>query len=73
MNNYSPLVIRRNYKNKQLTLLGQHKLALTIINKLSLHYKILGAPKKFKNQPHSLDRLSSVNFGQNFFNVSGQA
>jgi hypothetical protein len=27
MNNYTPLVISRNYKNKQLTLLGQRKLS----------------------------------------------
>jgi hypothetical protein len=29
MNNYTPLVIRRNDDNKQLTLLSQRKLALT--------------------------------------------
>jgi hypothetical protein len=34
MNNYTPLVISRNEKNKQLTLLSQRKLALTAINKL---------------------------------------
>jgi hypothetical protein len=34
MNNYTPLVISRNDKNKQLTLLSQCKLALTAINKL---------------------------------------
>jgi hypothetical protein len=28
MNNYTPLLISRNDKNKQLTLLSQHKLAL---------------------------------------------
>jgi hypothetical protein len=33
-NNYAPLVIRRNDKNKQLTLLSQRKLALTAKNKL---------------------------------------
>jgi hypothetical protein len=31
-----------------------------------LHYKIIGAPKKFKNQPRPLVRLSSLNFSQNF-------
>jgi hypothetical protein len=34
MNNHTPLVINRNKKNKQLTLLSQRKLALTAINKL---------------------------------------
>jgi hypothetical protein len=34
MNNYPPLVISRNEKNKQLTLLSQRKLALNAINKL---------------------------------------
>jgi hypothetical protein len=33
MNNYTPLVISWNDKNKQLTLLSQRKLALTAINK----------------------------------------
>jgi hypothetical protein len=35
INNYTPLVISRNDKNKLLTLLSQRKLALTAINKLS--------------------------------------
>jgi hypothetical protein len=34
VNNYTPLVISRNDKNKQVTLLSQHKLALTARNKL---------------------------------------
>jgi hypothetical protein len=34
MDNYTPLVISRNDKNKQLTLVSQRKLALTAINKL---------------------------------------
>jgi hypothetical protein len=34
MKNYTPLVISRNDKNKQVTLLSQRKLALTAINKL---------------------------------------
>jgi hypothetical protein len=34
MNNYSPLVISKYDKNKQLTLLSHCKLALTAINKL---------------------------------------
>jgi hypothetical protein len=36
-------------------------------NKLTfLHYKIIGAPKKFKHQSRPLVRPSSLNFGQNF-------
>jgi hypothetical protein len=35
-----------------------------------LHYKIIGAPKKFKNQPRPLVRPSSLNFSQNFWNLS---
>ena len=35
-----------------------------------LNYKIIGAPKKFKNQMRPLDRPGSVNFCQNFFNLS---
>jgi hypothetical protein len=34
MNNYTPLVISKNDKNKQLTLLSQRKLALTAVNEL---------------------------------------
>jgi hypothetical protein len=34
MNSYTPLVISRNDKNKQLTLFSQRKLALTAKNKL---------------------------------------
>jgi hypothetical protein len=44
----------------QLTLLSQRKLALTAIH--FLHYEIIGAPQKFKNQPHPLLKPSSVNF-----------
>jgi hypothetical protein len=36
MHNYIPLVISRNEKNKQLTLLSQHKLALTRRNTFAL-------------------------------------
>jgi hypothetical protein len=35
-----------------------------------LHYKIIGAPKKFKHQPRPLLRSSSLKFGQNFWNLS---
>jgi hypothetical protein len=46
----TPLVISRNDKNKQLTLLSQFKLAFQQeIN--FLHYKIIGAPENFLNQP----------------------
>jgi hypothetical protein len=68
LNNYTPLVISRNDKNKQLTLLSQRKLTLTAINKL-LHYKTTGAPEKFKNQTRPLVRLCSVNCCQNLFNL----
>jgi len=45
VHNYTPLMISRNDKNKQLTLLSQCKLALTV----KMHF---GAPKKFlKNGP----------------------
>jgi hypothetical protein len=35
-----------------------------------LHYKIIGAPKKFKHQPRPLVRSSSLKFGLNFLNLS---
>jgi hypothetical protein len=35
-----------------------------------LQYKINGAPKKFKNQQRPLVKPSSVNFSQNFLNLS---
>ncbi len=35
-----------------------------------LQYKIVGAPKKFKNQPRPLVSPNSVNFSQNFKNLS---
>jgi hypothetical protein len=53
MNNYYPLVISRNGKNKQLALLNQRKLALSAINNF-WHYKVIGAPKKFKKPAASL-------------------
>jgi hypothetical protein len=47
---YTPLVISRNDKNKQLTLLSQRKLAVP--RKIHfLQYKIIGAPKNVKNVP----------------------
>ncbi len=47
MHNYTPLVISRNDKNKQPTLLSTSKLALTARNTL-LRFKIIGAPKQLK-------------------------
>jgi hypothetical protein len=50
INNYSPLVISRNDKNKQPALLAN---ALTGINRNNnnfLQYKIIGAPKNFKTR-----------------------
>ncbi len=35
-----------------------------------MQYKIIGAPKKFKNQPRPLVSTSSLNFSQNFCNLS---
>jgi hypothetical protein len=65
---YNPLVNSRNGKNKQLTLLNQRKLALTTINKRFL-YKIIGDPKKFRNQPHPLVRPSPIKFLSTIFNL----
>ncbi len=65
--NYTPLVISRNYKNMELTL-SQRKLEWTAIYKL--HYKIIGAPKKCKNQLPPVVRPSSVNFCQNLMRQS---
>ena len=64
--NYTPLVIRRTDKNKQLTIVKPTQTGINR-NKLTiLHYKIIGAPEKFKNQPRPLVRPSAVNFCQNF-------
>jgi hypothetical protein len=35
-----------------------------------LHYKIIGAHKKFKHQPRPLVRSSSLKFGEKFWNLS---
>ncbi len=53
MNNYTPLMISENDKNKQLTLLSHRKLALTARNTF-LRYKIIGAQKKFPKWPRPL-------------------
>jgi hypothetical protein len=66
MNDFTPLLISRNDKNKQLTLLSQRKLA----QQLTFCIKIIGAPKKLKNQPCPLVGPHSVNFFQNFFEIS---
>jgi hypothetical protein len=47
---------------------SQRKLALTAIN--FLHYKIIGYPKILKNQPRPFVMPNSVNFCQNFFEIS---
>ncbi len=59
INNYTPLVISRNDKS-------QRRLALTA-KIYFLNYKIIGAPKKCKNQPRPLVRASFVNLFQTFF------
>jgi hypothetical protein len=48
MNNYTPHVISRNDKNKQLTLLRQRKLALSARNTLFEHWS---TKKIYKNGP----------------------
>jgi hypothetical protein len=61
--NYTPLVVRRTAKNKQV------KPTQTGINRKKinfLYFKIIEAHKKFKTQPRPLVRPSSVNFCQNF-------
>jgi hypothetical protein len=52
-------------KNTQLTLLSQHKFALTAIIHF-FQYKIIRATKKIKNQPRLFLRPVSVNFCLNF-------
>jgi len=58
--NFTPLVISWNWHKKQLILSNQHKLTLAAINKL-LHYEIIGAPQKLKNQSRPLVMPGSVN------------
>ncbi len=53
MKNYTSLVISGSDQNMPQTLLSQRKLTLTTKNTLFLLYKIIGAPKKYKNQPLS--------------------
>ncbi len=49
MHNYTPLVISVNDKNKQLTSLGQRKLAITLRNTLFVWKKSLEHLKNIKN------------------------
>jgi hypothetical protein len=63
--NYTPLVIRRSDKNKQLTIIKPTQTGTNFL--LS---KIIGAPKKFKTQARPLVRSSYVNFCQYFWNLS---
>jgi hypothetical protein len=65
VNNYTPLVVSRKDKNKQLKLLCQRKLAETAINNF-FALKIIGDPEQFKNQPRSLVRPGSVILCQKF-------
>jgi hypothetical protein len=67
MNKDTAIVISRNDKSKQLTLLSQSQLTLTAIN--NINNKIIGACKKFKNQPRPFVRPSSVNFCRNLLNL----
>jgi hypothetical protein len=59
MKKYTPLVISRNDKNRQLTIIKPRKLALTAINK-TFCIKNHRSPQKFKNHLRSLVRPSSV-------------
>jgi hypothetical protein len=61
MNHCTPLVISRNDKTSR----SQLKLALTAIKNF-LHYKSIGAPKKFKIQPRPLVRSNFVNLSKLF-------
>ncbi len=70
MNNYTPLVIEGADKNKQLTNMKPTQTGINRNKWTFLNYKIIGAPKKFKNQLRPLDRPGSVNFCQNFWNLS---
>jgi hypothetical protein len=68
--NYTPFVTGGTAKNKQLTII---KPTQTVINRKKinfLHYKIIGAPKKFKKQPRSIVRPSSVNFCHNLIIIN---
>ncbi len=67
--NYNPLVIRGTSKNKQLTIVkptqtGIYRNKYTFCPIKSLE------PLKFKHQSRPLVRSSSLNFGQNFWNLS---
>jgi hypothetical protein len=54
MNNYTPLVISRNAKNKVLTLLSQRKLALTARNTLFALQNNWSSKKVWKMAPYSI-------------------
>jgi hypothetical protein len=70
MNNYTPLLISRDDKNKQITLMSQLKLALTAINTHFALKNHQGVPIKYKNQPRHLHRPSSVNFSKFLKSIS---
>ncbi len=58
MNNYTPLVISGNDKNKQLTLLSQRKLALTVRNTLFAFLNHWSTLKKFRKWPAKAKSIS---------------
>ncbi len=67
---YTPLVIGGADNNKQLTNIKPTQTGINRNKWTFWNYKIIGASKKFKNQLHPLGRPGSVNFSQNFWNLS---
>jgi hypothetical protein len=63
---YTQLVIRGTDKNKQLIIVKPTQNGINRNKYTFCVLKSLEPPKKFKNQPPSLVRPSSVNFCQNF-------
>ncbi len=57
-------------KNKQLTIVKPMQNGINHNKYTFCVLKSLEPPKKFKNQPRPLVRPSSVNFCQNFWNLS---
>jgi hypothetical protein len=70
MHSNTPLVISGNDKNKQLTLLGHRKQALTATDTLVALKKHQRPLKIKKKQRLPLFEPSSVNFCQNLLNLS---
>jgi hypothetical protein len=70
MNNYTPLVVSRNDKNKQLAIIKPKQ---TSINRNKDTFCIIKSSETLKNktnQPRPLVTPSSVNFCQHFLNLS---